>query len=76
MAADPDSLDLNLAAATHQDMLSMVEEERDLRKGLLDRVSYSLKILAFLISLLVYRKISRLPATLFVVVDTSREQLK
>ncbi|XP_012946958.1 lysine-specific demethylase 5A isoform X2 [Aplysia californica] len=37
MAADPDSLDLNLAAATHQDMLSMVEEERDLRKALLDR---------------------------------------
>lgn len=38
MAADPDSLDLNLAAATHQDMLSMVEEERDLRKELLKRV--------------------------------------
>ncbi|BFZ10485.1 hypothetical protein BsWGS_13524 [Bradybaena similaris] len=37
MAADPDSLDLNLAAATHQDMLSMVEEERDLRKELLKR---------------------------------------
>ncbi|GFR98729.1 lysine-specific demethylase 5A [Elysia marginata] len=37
MAADPDSLDLTLAAATHQDMLSMVEEERDLRKALLER---------------------------------------
>ena len=41
MAADPNSLDLNLAAATHQDMLSMVEEERDLRKALLERVSFS-----------------------------------
>lgn len=41
MAADPDSLDLTLAAATHQDMLSMVEEERDLRRGLLERVSGS-----------------------------------
>lgn len=38
MAADPDSLDLTLAAATHADMLSMVEEERDLRKALLERV--------------------------------------
>lgn len=37
MAADPDSLDLTLAAATHQDMLCMVEEERDLRKALLER---------------------------------------
>ncbi|XP_059161364.1 lysine-specific demethylase 5A-like isoform X2 [Physella acuta] len=37
MAADPDSLDLTLAAATHADMLSMVEEERDLRKALLER---------------------------------------
>ena len=39
MAANPDSLDLNLAAATHQDMLSMVDEEKKLRKKLLDRVS-------------------------------------
>ncbi|XP_046372172.2 lysine-specific demethylase 5A-like isoform X4 [Haliotis rufescens] len=36
MAADPDSLDLNLAACTHQDMLAIVEEEKQLRKKLLD----------------------------------------
>ncbi|XP_067685038.1 lysine-specific demethylase 5A-like isoform X3 [Haliotis asinina] len=36
MAADPDSLDLNLAASTHQDMLAIVEEEKQLRKKLLD----------------------------------------
>ena len=38
MAADPDSLDLVLAAATHGDMLAMVEREKKLRKQLLDRV--------------------------------------
>ncbi|XP_006815984.1 LOW QUALITY PROTEIN: lysine-specific demethylase 5A [Saccoglossus kowalevskii] len=37
MAADPDSLDLNLAAAVHKDMLSMVDEEKKLRKKLLER---------------------------------------
>ena len=39
MAADPDSLDLSLAAATHNDLLCMVETEKKLRKKLLDRVS-------------------------------------
>ena len=39
MAADPDRLDLNLAACVHQDMLCMVNKERHLRKTLLDRVS-------------------------------------
>ena len=38
MAADPDRLDVDLAAATHQDMLVMVENEKKLRKMLLDRV--------------------------------------
>ena len=38
MAADPDSLDLSLAAATHGDMLDIVEIEKKLRKKLLDRV--------------------------------------
>nr|KAG5711307.1 hypothetical protein BaRGS_006004 [Batillaria attramentaria] len=37
MAADPDSLDLALAAATHSDMLVIVETEKKLRKKLLDR---------------------------------------
>ncbi|XP_064606539.1 lysine-specific demethylase 5A-like isoform X1 [Liolophura sinensis] len=37
MAADPDSLDLPIAAATHEDMLYMVEEEKKYRKALLDR---------------------------------------
>ncbi|KAK2189153.1 hypothetical protein NP493_114g03035 [Ridgeia piscesae] len=36
MAADPDRLDLNLAANVHRDMLAMVEQERKLRKCLLD----------------------------------------
>ena len=39
MAADPDSLDLTLAAAVHQDMLEMVETEQKLRKQLLESVS-------------------------------------
>lgn len=38
MAADPDSLELGLAAATHFDMLHIVETEKKLRKKLLDRV--------------------------------------
>ena len=38
MAADPDSLALSLAAATHGDMLDIVEAEKKLRKKLLDRV--------------------------------------
>ncbi|XP_022082641.1 lysine-specific demethylase 5A-like [Acanthaster planci] len=37
MAADPDSLDLNLAAAVHKEMLIMVEQEKRLRKKLLER---------------------------------------
>ncbi|XP_064633580.1 lysine-specific demethylase 5A-like isoform X2 [Lineus longissimus] len=37
MAADPDSLDLNLAASTHADMLALVDREKKLRKSLLDR---------------------------------------
>jgi histone demethylase JARID1 len=39
MAADPDSLDLALAAATHSDLLEIVEIEKRLRKKLLDRAS-------------------------------------
>ncbi len=38
MAAEPERLDVNLAAATHQDMLLMVESEKKLRKKLLDVV--------------------------------------
>ncbi|KAJ8260346.1 hypothetical protein GJAV_G00179900 [Gymnothorax javanicus] len=37
MAACPEKLDLNLAAATHREMFSIVQEERKLRKGLLER---------------------------------------
>uniref|UniRef100_A0A673Y2K9 [histone H3]-trimethyl-L-lysine(4) demethylase n=1 Tax=Salmo trutta TaxID=8032 RepID=A0A673Y2K9_SALTR len=37
MAACPEKLDLNLAAATHREMFSIVQEERELRKGLLER---------------------------------------
>ncbi|XP_063748483.1 lysine-specific demethylase 5C [Eleginops maclovinus] len=37
MAATPEKLDLNLAAATHREMFSIVQEERKLRKGLMER---------------------------------------
>ncbi|XP_012675565.2 lysine-specific demethylase 5C isoform X3 [Clupea harengus] len=37
MAACPEKLDLNLAAATHREMFSIVQEERKLRKGLLEQ---------------------------------------
>jgi histone demethylase JARID1 len=40
MATYPERMDLNLAAAVHQDMLFMVEEEKKLRKKLLDMVRY------------------------------------
>ena len=38
MAANPAQLDLHIAAAVYQDMLIMVEEEKQLRKMLLDKV--------------------------------------
>lgn len=37
MATSPEKLDLNLAAATHREMFSIVQEERKLRKGLMER---------------------------------------
>ncbi|XP_040050456.1 lysine-specific demethylase 5C isoform X1 [Gasterosteus aculeatus] len=37
MAASPEKLDLNLAAATHREMFIIVQEERKLRKGLMQR---------------------------------------
>ncbi|KAM6981511.1 lysine-specific demethylase 5C isoform 1-T1 [Tautogolabrus adspersus] len=37
MAASPEKLDLNLAAATHREMFIIVQEERKLRKGLMER---------------------------------------
>lgn len=43
MAASPEKLDLNLAAATHREMFSIVQEERKLRKGLMERVRHSKK---------------------------------
>lgn len=36
MALDPDKLDLTVAAATYQDMLIMVDNEKKMRKGLLE----------------------------------------
>lgn len=39
MAASPEKLDLNLAAATHREMFIIVQEERKLRKALMERVS-------------------------------------
>lgn len=40
MAADPDSLDLKIAASTHRDLLAIVEREKRLRKILLDKVIF------------------------------------
>ncbi|KAM9751416.1 lysine-specific demethylase 5C isoform 2-T2 [Menidia menidia] len=37
MAASPEKLDLNLAAATHREMFIIVQEERKLRKNLMER---------------------------------------
>lgn len=39
MAADPDSLDLQVATVTYQDMLIIVEREKDMRRMLHDRVN-------------------------------------
>ncbi|XP_015108765.1 lysine-specific demethylase lid [Diachasma alloeum] len=36
MSLDPDSLDIGIATATYQDMLQMVEDEKKLRKNLLE----------------------------------------
>lgn len=41
MAACPEKLDLNLAAATHREMFIIVQEERKLRKALLEKVCQS-----------------------------------
>lgn len=38
MAACPEKLDLNMAAATHREMFIIVQEERKLRKALLEKV--------------------------------------
>lgn len=38
MAAFPEKLDLNLAVAVYKEMFIMVQEERHLRKSLLDKV--------------------------------------
>uniref|UniRef100_A0A8C2Z310 [histone H3]-trimethyl-L-lysine(4) demethylase n=1 Tax=Cyclopterus lumpus TaxID=8103 RepID=A0A8C2Z310_CYCLU len=38
MATSPEKLDLNLAAATHREMFIIVQEERKLRKGLMERL--------------------------------------
>ncbi len=40
MAASPEKLDLNLAAATHREMFIIVQEERKLRKCLMERVRH------------------------------------
>lgn len=39
MSLDPDSLDIGIATATYQDMLQMVDDEKKLRKNLLEWVS-------------------------------------
>lgn len=39
MSLDPNLLDIGVATATYYDMLQMVEDEKKLRKNLLDWVS-------------------------------------
>lgn len=39
MAANPDNLDLNLAKAIYDDMVSMVEQEQKLQQKLKDKVN-------------------------------------
>lgn len=39
MSLDPDALDIGIATATYQDMLQMVDDEKKLRKNLLEWVS-------------------------------------
>lgn len=38
MSLDPDSLDIGIATATYHDMLQMVDDEKKLRKNLLEWV--------------------------------------
>ena len=40
MAADPDSMDLQLAAYTHKEMCAIVEFEREHRRHILEQVCY------------------------------------
>ena len=57
MAADPDNLDLKIAAGTYQDMLAIVETEKKLRKKLLDRVSVVfIYIYIYILTKIVYVK--------------------
>lgn len=50
MAASPEKLDLNLAAATHREMFIFVQEERKLRKSLMERVRFNRLFLSALIN--------------------------
>lgn len=50
MAACPEKLDLNLAAATHREMFIIVQEERKLRKNLMERVRHKSSSLGFLVT--------------------------
>lgn len=50
MAASPEKLDLNLAAATHREMFIIVQEERKLRKALMERVRVCKNVDLFLAS--------------------------
>ena len=48
MAANPDNLDLNLAKAIYDDMVSMVEQEQKLQQELKDKVYVMTIIHSFL----------------------------
>lgn len=47
MSLDPDLLDIGIATATYHDMLQMVEDEKKLRKNLLEWVSLLELVLIF-----------------------------
>jgi len=46
MAADPENLDFKIAAMTHDDLMDVCDNEKQMRKKLLQMVSYFLPILA------------------------------
>lgn len=56
MSLDPDSLDIGVATATYQDMLTMVDDEKKLRKNLLEWVSFIIYNLILLSGIIIEYK--------------------
>lgn len=75
MAADPDNLDLDLAVATYQDMLQMIESENELRKLLVDKVMHQFLICINFCEIFLCWHIEIWPGFLFVEVDVNTSLL-